>query len=262
MVGSGTANEIRSNLTVHAGGQMNDMLMVQDTGETANTQVTVTSNQVGAANGDNLFGGGNLTYTGLQLGMLMLDTGRASEDVRINSTHTGQTMISTHNGADLLRIRSTSGRTSLDGGPMNDTFEFGNQATLSMGSITGGEGERDLLTYAAYSTSIGVDLMLGMATGTGRVDTIEDVTGGSARDRIAGNDAVNMILGMNGRDVLLGRGGNDTLEGGRGRDRMDGGLGRDIFIVQNIVDLILGVDSIRLGGLGRNGGRVRIKNRR
>lgn len=48
--------------------------------------------------------------------------------------------------------------------------------------------------------------------------TIEDATGGSARDLLWGNDAANVLNGGGGDDVLQGFGGNDTLIGGAGND--------------------------------------------
>lgn len=48
--------------------------------------------------------------------------------------------------------------------------------------------------------------------------TIEDATGGSARDLIWGNDSNNILNGLGGDDVINGFGGNDTLTGGTGND--------------------------------------------
>jgi serralysin len=48
--------------------------------------------------------------------------------------------------------------------------------------------------------------------------TIEDATGGSARDLIWGNDVDNILNGGGGDDVIKGFGGNDTLIGGDGND--------------------------------------------
>ena len=48
--------------------------------------------------------------------------------------------------------------------------------------------------------------------------TIENATGGSARDLLWGNDAANVLKGLGGNDVLKGFGGNDELWGGAGDD--------------------------------------------
>ncbi|MEO5775225.1 MAG: M10 family metallopeptidase C-terminal domain-containing protein [Sphingomicrobium sp.] len=83
----------------------------------------------------------------------------------------------------------------------------------------------------ANEASIGNDLML-----TGHVDvdgiyaseyqnfsiaygvTIENATGGSARDLLWGNQVANTLRGMGGSDVLNGFEGADTLYGGAGND--------------------------------------------
>ncbi len=48
--------------------------------------------------------------------------------------------------------------------------------------------------------------------------TIENATGGSARDLLWGNDVANVLKGLGGNDVLKGFGGNDELWGGAGDD--------------------------------------------
>ena len=75
--------------------------------------------------------------------------------------------------------------------------------------------------------------------------TIEDASGGSARDLIYGNEVANIlhgnggndtikgfegndsIYGDDGNDVLYGDAGNDSLYGGAGNDTLNGGAGQD-----------------------------------
>lgn len=82
--------------------------------------------------------------------------------------------------------------------------------------------------------------------------TIEDATGGSARDVLWGNDSANILKGNGGNDTLKGFGGNDTLlgdagadkligddgndtlNGGSGQDSLSGGLGNDTFVFTNV----------------------------
>jgi len=76
--------------------------------------------------------------------------------------------------------------------------------------------------------------------------TIEDATGGSARDLLWGNDAANVLSGNGGDDVIKGFGGNDTLYGG---------AGNDTFVFANdgstdtIADFQSGHDMIDLTGI-------------
>ena len=84
--------------------------------------------------------------------------------------------------------------------------------------------------------------------------TIENATGGSARDLLWGNDAANVLKGMGGNDVLRGFGGNDTLWGG---------AGSDTFVFDNngskdtIADFATGLDKIDLTNiLGATSGNV------
>jgi serralysin len=73
--------------------------------------------------------------------------------------------------------------------------------------------------------------------------TIENATGGSARDLLWGNDVANTLKGMGGDDVIKGFGGNDTLWGGDGRDTF-------VFVkdgsTDTIADFQTGLDKIDL----------------
>lgn len=86
--------------------------------------------------------------------------------------------------------------------------------------------------------------------------TIEDATGGSARDLLWGNEVANVLSGLGGNDVLNGFEGNDTLIGGTGTDTLTGGAGDDVFVFANdgstdtITDFQSGHDRIDLSGIG------------
>lgn len=70
--------------------------------------------------------------------------------------------------------------------------------------------------------------------------TIENATGGSARDLIHGNEVANVLKGMGGDDVLRGFEGNDTLIGGLGNDVLEGDQGNDILISDAGLDRLTG----------------------
>ncbi|MSP83573.1 MAG: hypothetical protein EXQ94_11785 [Alphaproteobacteria bacterium] len=59
--------------------------------------------------------------------------------------------------------------------------------------------------------------------------TIENATGGKAKDLITGNDVGNVLQGLAGNDTLLGNAGNDSLIGGNGNDSLKGGGDKDVL---------------------------------
>ncbi len=106
---------------------------------------------------------------------------------------------------------------NLTGGALNDNFVVGKAKAMS-GHIDGGAGI-NMLDYAAFTTSVNVNLAAGTATNiAGGVSNISVVRGGSAADTITGD---------NGNDALIGGGGNDTLTAGSGHNLLFGGLGAD-----------------------------------
>jgi serralysin len=84
---------------------------------------------------------------------------------------------------------------------------------------------------------------LSIAYGT----TIENGTGGSARDVIWGNQVDNVLKGMGGNDVLNGFEGNDTLQGGAGADTFQF---HNLETGDTIGDFATGVDHIDVSAFG------------
>lgn len=105
---------------------------------------------------------------------------------------------------------------SINAGMGNDRFIFRAGGRVA-GAIDGGGGS-NTLDCAAYATSVKVNLLLGMATGTGGLSNVANVTGGRGNDILVGNAAANVLLGNGGRDLLIGGGGADSLDGGAGDD--------------------------------------------
>ncbi len=95
------------------------------------------------------------------------------------------------------------------GGSGDNTFIFENGAVFT-GTIDGGTGGMNTLDYAAWTTSVTVDLAGGLATGTSGVSNIRNVRGGSAADVLKGDGQANVLTGGGGNDVLTGRAGDDT----------------------------------------------------
>ncbi|BEV02391.1 M10 family metallopeptidase C-terminal domain-containing protein [Novosphingobium olei] len=84
---------------------------------------------------------------------------------------------------------------------------------------------------------------LSIAYGT----TIENATGGSARDVIWGNEVANVLKGMGGDDVLNGFEGKDTLYGGAGADVFQFHIAEK---GDTIADFVSGTDKIDLTHIG------------
>jgi serralysin len=78
--------------------------------------------------------------------------------------------------------------------------------------------------------------------------TIENATGGSARDLLWGNQVANVLSGMGGNDVIQGFEGNDTLIGGAGSDTFVYAQA-DTNGTDTISDFATGVDKIDLQAL-------------
>lgn len=131
-------------------------------------------------------------------------------------------------------LTGDAGENRLDGGAGNDLlFGLAEEDLLFGGAgddtLQGGGGDdhydggagRDTVTFAGAGKSLTVDLAAGLATfdgGRERLESIENVIGGSAGDTLAGDAGANRLDGGAGNDLLRGFGGNDTLIGGAGRD--------------------------------------------
>jgi Ca2+-binding RTX toxin-like protein len=123
---------------------------------------------------------------------------------------------------------------SLDDG--DDTFVAGTAAS-SPHQLWGGGGS-DTADYSRQSGSVTVDLRAQMGfvdRGSGfvltdRMNSIENVTGGSGNDTLIGDDGANRLNGGGGSDALYGMGGDDTFVGGAatsGQNQDWGGDGSD-----------------------------------
>jgi Ca2+-binding RTX toxin-like protein len=118
------------------------------------------------------------------------------------------------------------GNDVIKGNAGDDTF-----VVLATGdgrdSYDGGDGV-DTLDYSALSSAVNLTLREDVTTyQTDTIKNIENVTGGSAADKLTGNEFANVLTGNAGDDTLKGMVGDDTLNGGEGNDDLDGGVGND-----------------------------------
>ena len=159
-------------------------------------------------------------------------------------------------GSDvLINIRVVMGSAfanSILGSDGGDTLI----GSLGADSIDGGAGF-DVLTYAAFTTSVVVDLDAGVGPGGSEIDRIEGVVGGNGDDMLLGDAQANQLsggasndllsggagndtlLGQAGRDTLLGGVGDDILDGGTGADQMIGGAGNDLYRIDDSNDVVI-----------------------
>jgi hypothetical protein len=123
-----------------------------------------------------------------------------------------------------------TGMGNLAGGTALDVFVFNPGASLS-GKISGGGGSDDWLDYAAYTSPVAVNLIIGAATGVaGGVAGIRNVRGGQAGNVLRGNALGNILIGGAGPNVLIGGTGRSILIGGKGKDTVTGHSGSDILV--------------------------------
>ena len=106
-----------------------------------------------------------------------------------------------------------SGFQTITAGAGPDTFAFLTGARLD-GKIDGGGGVNNL-TYAGYTGSVIVDLLIHSATGVGGgIYNVQNVTGSNGDSMLVGDAGANVLTGGTGRNVLIGDGGSDTVIGG------------------------------------------------
>lgn len=187
-------------------------------------------------------------------------------------------VVNGRGGSDLLRAPDINNAWVVDG---NNSGAIGNWATFTrVENLKGGNGEDifsihqnrnvagmidggggiDTLDYMSHTTGVSVNLM-GSATGTGGVQSIENVKGGSGNDTIWGSQDDNRLIGGSGIDRLYGRGGNDILEGGADRDFLYGMDGRDLMIGGDGADFLYGGnhdDILIAGNLQSTENRLRV----
>ena len=143
-------------------------------------------------------------------------------------------------GLDSLSGNDGSDQLTLDAG--NDTIDGG--AGLDWLNIGGTTNSKvNLEQVSQQNTGYGLDVIL----------NIENISGGSAIDRLFGTAAANVFAGNDGNDFLYGRGGADILIGGDGNDRLydgegddfvSGGAGNDRFYVDSGNDVLDGDDGV------------------
>jgi hypothetical protein len=137
--GTGDVNGILSSLFINGQGGGN-ALLIEDRNDAAAKTFTITSSQIGAAVGDNLFGaGGSLGYTGINA--LTLNGSSGGNTIFVQSTSGGALHLLSGAGSDAITLGSGS---------------FGSTLTGIVGALTidGGAGANNSLTLDNSGSSI------------------------------------------------------------------------------------------------------------
>ncbi len=139
----------------------------------------------------------------------------------------GNDQIDGKGGNDV--ITAGAGNDQVKGGDGSDRFVVAGTNPDADGAdrYDGGSGS-DTLDFSSSTRAVRLDLEDGTTRfGSDTIVNVENLTGGSADDRLSGNAGANTLRGGGGNDQLDGERGNDTLYGDGGRDRLMGGEGDD-----------------------------------
>lgn len=179
-------------------------------GVTVNLSLATAQNTIGAGT-DTLIAIENLT------GSAFNDTLTGSSGNNYIEGGAGSDVINAGAGDDTLigedgndRLIGGAGYDYLFGDIGTDTADY----STSTGSV---------IANMSYVTKVlnGVSVTLEIVDGFGTrdyINSVENVTGGTANDWLYGDGNANVLSGGNGNDTLYGNIGNDTLDGGAGTD--------------------------------------------
>lgn len=214
---------------------------------------------------DQLWGGegtDTATYAGL--------SGAVYANLRGGASYVGGALADTMNSIENLiggsgddKLIGDGGSNVLNGGAGNDALYgldgndvlIGGSVEGGINQLWGGEGS-DTASYAGMTAETVVDLrgQYGRVGGAlvDRMNSIENVVGGSGQDRLTGEDGSNVIEGGGARDILYGLGGADTFVYRAASDsRVSSGY-------DTIADFQTGIDKLDLEALGITESDVRV----
>ncbi|MGD2169558.1 MAG: filamentous hemagglutinin N-terminal domain-containing protein [Chlamydiota bacterium] len=221
LIGNGGTN------TLTGPNASNTWAITSDNGGTLNTSIGFSDmqNLTGNANNDAFTFNGAFQITGTidgSTGTNTLTGPNVNNAWAVTSTDTGSITPTGAGGAT-----SFSNIGNLTGGSSNDSFVLSDGVGVS-GAIDGTSSTGNALSYAAYTTSVSVNLQTGAATNiTGGVSNIQTFTGGSNTDTITGTNTTNAwsitaddtsslnngstTFTLNSFENLTGGSGNDTF---------------------------------------------------
>jgi Ca2+-binding RTX toxin-like protein len=179
----------------------------------------------GGAGGDNHTGGAGLDTAdySARIASVTVDLDGAADD--------GETAEADNVRPDVERLLGGAGDDTLTGNNATNVLEgaAGNDLLdpgRGAGDVTIGGADTDTVTYSTRTAPVVADLDGvaddGEAGENDQIATdVENLTGGSANDRLTGSAGINVLSGGSGNDVLDGGLGADLVLGGAGTDTAD-----------------------------------------
>ncbi len=252
-----------STVTVHDGGQINDILAYGST----------TLLYMGDANSWTIKLDLGLQYITTDTGFLeTYHAWNSTSTLKIGTGGIGQVLLQGTGGLQRIDVEGFAGSIQIYGDLDSELSFHGGIGSLVLGQnashkveVTGGWGDdlwngtlqvrgtADITTgtgtVEAIITRLGNDSIttgkgvIGLIASGGGKDRItlgkggaDEVRAGDGNDTVIGSQRGDYILGGSGNDRLAGEGGNDTLVGGAGTDQLSGGSGADSFLFNAISD--------------------------
>ncbi|RJK92927.1 calcium-binding protein [Vallicoccus soli] len=149
-------------------------------------------------------------------------TGEGSDQLQQVERIDGSRYADTLTGdAGPNELRAGVGNDKVSGGGGDDLVYGGDgndSLFLGTGNDVGGGGAGT--DTVGFALAINADLTAGTATGEGDdvLQTLENITGTPAADRLRGSSGNNHLQGLGGNDTLIGEAGTDRCDGGTGTD--------------------------------------------
>jgi hypothetical protein len=221
----GDVNFVTFMVNVDAGGQANDLTILEDAADTTADRVTITPTTVGAADpvagtyaGDNFFGEcGRLTYSNTRLTVNLSNDTTAGDTVFVQGT-SGITTLNGNGGNDIFHLNSDApSNTPTDTGHLNN---FAAAITIDAGA---GAANRIIASDQSGAANGNVVVTNNSITGLAPSAINYSATGGNftngaanngilIRGSDAGNDIFNVRSTLTGSTTRIeGLGGNDTF---------------------------------------------------
>jgi Ca2+-binding RTX toxin-like protein len=146
-----------------------------------------------------------------------------------------------------LSFSTLDNGSTLSFDPINDVLNF-DDTDISAASLTlGYAGNYGKISLSAAGKTIylpaKVKLMELTTANISFADGSQLIIGDNNVNTLNGGDGADYLLGLAGNDVLTGGAGDDFLDGGKGADTMNGGSGNDTYIVDNVNDVEVELDS-------------------
>lgn len=229
----GVVEGVKGLLTVNGSGGQN-VLIVDDSGETVNSTVVVTPTRVTGLGLDQGITHSNLfliqVFTGSGNDRGFDQTGNAAPAVSFNlGAGEDGLVFSGTSGNDRIRIRWLPGamvESEINGETSQVGYAQGETISVFAGAgndLVVMEESAGLRWRADFHGESGNDRLIGSVSD-------DHLSGGNGNDLLWGGAGNDVLVGAKGNDVLLGEKGDDLLIGGQGTDVLIGGSGEDILI--------------------------------